>query len=220
MTRPLISCPTLPFQPTAFRHPFQKCIYLILAPLLPSFLPSFLPTYLLSGHFFQLVSRSSRTLSRANAAVASSRCRHRGYRTTVSYSAGERSIPSRSVLFQELSVSIQRQTNFPMTQRQSRWPIPFNMDQPRFFSKFYLKTLLLPRFCLIPDRNRGGTWTITWPCFTINSLFLSDTRLRYVDTDDTIGNTNWVLGDLRSLHRCVPALRRTGIIFLFYPPLQ
>ncbi|XP_024887447.1 monocarboxylate transporter 4-like [Temnothorax curvispinosus] len=44
------------------------------------------------------------------------------------------------------------------------------------------------------------------------SSYHGDTRLRYVDADDTIGgNTNWVLGDLRSLHRCVPAFRRTGI---------
>lgn len=44
-----------------------------------------------------------------------------------------------------------------------------------------------------------------------NLLFLSDTRLRYIDGDESMGaNTNWVLGDLRSLHRCVPALRRTG----------
>ncbi|XP_051162314.1 monocarboxylate transporter 10 [Leptopilina boulardi] len=40
-----------------------------------------------------------------------------------------------------------------------------------------------------------------------------DPRPRYnVDSEDSVGgNTNWVLGDLRSLHRCVPALRRTGI---------
>ncbi|XP_029176293.1 monocarboxylate transporter 4-like isoform X2 [Nylanderia fulva] len=43
------------------------------------------------------------------------------------------------------------------------------------------------------------------------SSYHGDTRLRYIDGDETIGNTNWVLGDLRSLHRCVPALRRTGI---------
>ena len=42
-------------------------------------------------------------------------------------------------------------------------------------------------------------------------LFL-DPRPRYnIDTEESVaGNTNWVLGDLRSLHRCVPALRRTG----------
>ncbi|XP_036139355.1 monocarboxylate transporter 4 isoform X2 [Monomorium pharaonis] len=32
-----------------------------------------------------------------------------------------------------------------------------------------------------------------------------------MDVDDTIGGSNWAMGDLRSLHRCVPALRRTGI---------
>ncbi|KAK0179906.1 hypothetical protein PV327_005610 [Microctonus hyperodae] len=37
-------------------------------------------------------------------------------------------------------------------------------------------------------------------------------RLRCLDADESLGdNTNWVLGDLRTLHRCVPALRRTGI---------
>ncbi|KAL6448135.1 hypothetical protein ACFW04_000270 [Cataglyphis niger] len=42
------------------------------------------------------------------------------------------------------------------------------------------------------------------------SSYHGDTRLRYVDGDESMGaNTNWVLGDLRSLHRCVPALRRT-----------
>lgn len=44
------------------------------------------------------------------------------------------------------------------------------------------------------------------------SSYHGDTRLRYVDTDETMGgNTNWVLGDLRNLHRCVPAFRRPGI---------
>ncbi|XP_014468611.1 PREDICTED: monocarboxylate transporter 10 [Dinoponera quadriceps] len=44
------------------------------------------------------------------------------------------------------------------------------------------------------------------------SSYHGDTRLRYMDADESMGgNTNWVLGDLRSLHRCVPALRRTGI---------
>ncbi|XP_050459539.1 monocarboxylate transporter 4-like [Cataglyphis hispanica] len=44
------------------------------------------------------------------------------------------------------------------------------------------------------------------------SSYHGDTRLRYIDGDESMGaNTNWVLGDLRSLHRCVPALRRTGI---------
>ncbi|CAK9809427.1 Monocarboxylate transporter 10 [Anthophora plagiata] len=43
-----------------------------------------------------------------------------------------------------------------------------------------------------------------------------DTRMRYMDMegsvhDGMIGNNNWVLGDLRSLHRCVPAFRRPGI---------
>ncbi|XP_076232664.1 monocarboxylate transporter 10 isoform X2 [Calliopsis andreniformis] len=39
-----------------------------------------------------------------------------------------------------------------------------------------------------------------------------DTRMRYMDPDESIaGNNNWVLGDLRSLHRCVPAFRRPGI---------
>ncbi|XP_017755394.1 PREDICTED: monocarboxylate transporter 10-like [Eufriesea mexicana] len=43
-----------------------------------------------------------------------------------------------------------------------------------------------------------------------------DTRMRYLDTegsihDGTMGNNNWVLGDLRSLHRCVPTFRRPGI---------
>ncbi|XP_033229106.1 monocarboxylate transporter 10-like [Belonocnema kinseyi] len=40
-----------------------------------------------------------------------------------------------------------------------------------------------------------------------------DPRPHYnVDVEESVaGNTNWVLGDLRSLHRCVPALRRTGI---------
>ncbi|KAH0952371.1 hypothetical protein HN011_009330 [Eciton burchellii] len=32
-----------------------------------------------------------------------------------------------------------------------------------------------------------------------------------MDADESMVNTNWMLGDLRSLHRCVPALRRTGI---------
>ncbi|XP_012059826.1 PREDICTED: monocarboxylate transporter 4-like [Atta cephalotes] len=43
------------------------------------------------------------------------------------------------------------------------------------------------------------------------SSYHGDTRLRYMDDETIGGNTNWVLGDLRSLHRCVPALRRTGI---------
>ncbi|KAG7209529.1 hypothetical protein KM043_015611 [Ampulex compressa] len=44
------------------------------------------------------------------------------------------------------------------------------------------------------------------------SSYHGDTRMRYMDADESIaGNTNWALGDLRSLHRCVPALRRTGI---------
>ncbi|KAG5322528.1 MOT10 protein, partial [Pseudoatta argentina] len=43
------------------------------------------------------------------------------------------------------------------------------------------------------------------------SSYHGDTRLRYMDDEIIGGNTNWVLGDLRSLHRCVPALRRTGI---------
>ncbi|XP_012278934.1 monocarboxylate transporter 2 [Orussus abietinus] len=44
------------------------------------------------------------------------------------------------------------------------------------------------------------------------SSYHGDPRVRYVDMDESIaGNTNWVLGDLRSLHRCVPALRRPGI---------
>lgn len=44
------------------------------------------------------------------------------------------------------------------------------------------------------------------------SSYHGDTRLRYADADESIaGNANWVLGDLRSLHRCVPALRRPGI---------
>lgn len=43
-----------------------------------------------------------------------------------------------------------------------------------------------------------------------------DTRMRYMDTegsmhDGMIGNNNWMLGDLRSLHRCVPTFRRPGI---------
>jgi hypothetical protein len=49
-------------------------------------------------------------------------------------------------------------------------------------------------------------------------LLLSDTRLRYMDADESMVNTNWMLGDLRSLHRCVPALRRTGITTYFLPP--
>ncbi|XP_033361148.1 monocarboxylate transporter 10-like [Bombus vosnesenskii] len=48
------------------------------------------------------------------------------------------------------------------------------------------------------------------------SSYHGDTRMRYMDTegslhDGIIGNSNWVLGDLRSLHRCVPAFRRPGI---------
>ncbi|XP_012235173.1 monocarboxylate transporter 11-like [Linepithema humile] len=44
------------------------------------------------------------------------------------------------------------------------------------------------------------------------SSYHGDTRLRYIDGDESFGgNANWVLGDLRSLHRCVPALRRTDI---------
>ncbi|XP_031770982.1 uncharacterized protein LOC116413961, partial [Apis florea] len=40
--------------------------------------------------------------------------------------------------------------------------------------------------------------------------------MRYMDTegsmhDGMMGNNNWVLGDLRSLHRCVPTFRRPGI---------
>ncbi|XP_076673946.1 monocarboxylate transporter 10 [Andrena cerasifolii] len=39
-----------------------------------------------------------------------------------------------------------------------------------------------------------------------------DTRMRYMEPDESIaGNNNWVLGDLRSLHRCVPTFRRPGI---------
>ncbi|XP_031366560.1 monocarboxylate transporter 10-like isoform X2 [Apis dorsata] len=52
-----------------------------------------------------------------------------------------------------------------------------------------------------------------------------DTRMRYMDTegsmhDGMMGNNNWVLGDLRSLHRCVPTFRRPGIDGMrthFYP---
>ncbi|XP_050578340.1 monocarboxylate transporter 10-like [Bombus affinis] len=48
------------------------------------------------------------------------------------------------------------------------------------------------------------------------SSYHGDTRMRYMDAegslhDGMIGNSNWVLGDLRSLHRCVPAFRRPGI---------
>ncbi|XP_025264408.1 monocarboxylate transporter 10 isoform X1 [Camponotus floridanus] len=43
------------------------------------------------------------------------------------------------------------------------------------------------------------------------SSYHGDTRLRYIDGDESMGNTNWVLGDLPTLHRCVPALRRPGI---------
>ncbi|XP_026830936.1 monocarboxylate transporter 4 isoform X2 [Ooceraea biroi] len=32
-----------------------------------------------------------------------------------------------------------------------------------------------------------------------------------MDADESMGNTNWVPGDLHNLHRCVPAFRRTGI---------
>ncbi|XP_046409641.1 monocarboxylate transporter 11-like [Neodiprion virginianus] len=39
-----------------------------------------------------------------------------------------------------------------------------------------------------------------------------DPRLRSADVEESIaGHTNWGLDDLRSLHRCVPALRRPGI---------
>ncbi|RLU14920.1 hypothetical protein DMN91_012807 [Ooceraea biroi] len=43
------------------------------------------------------------------------------------------------------------------------------------------------------------------------SSYHGDTRLRYMDADESMGNTNWVPGDLHNLHRCVPAFRRTGI---------
>ncbi|XP_053987713.1 monocarboxylate transporter 10-like isoform X1 [Hylaeus volcanicus] len=45
------------------------------------------------------------------------------------------------------------------------------------------------------------------------SSYHGDTRMRYMDPEGSIiGNNNWVLGDLRSLHRCVPAtIRRPGI---------
>ncbi|XP_023245123.1 uncharacterized protein LOC106636883 [Copidosoma floridanum] len=47
---------------------------------------------------------------------------------------------------------------------------------------------------------------------TTSSSYHGDPRGRCADLDESaIGNGNWVLGDLRSLHRCVPALRRTGI---------
>ena len=50
---------------------------------------------------------------------------------------------------------------------------------------------------------------------TCDFLFVADTRMRYMDAegsmhDGMMGNNNWVLGDLRSLHRCVPAFRRPG----------
>ncbi|XP_058799155.1 monocarboxylate transporter 10 isoform X2 [Phymastichus coffea] len=45
-----------------------------------------------------------------------------------------------------------------------------------------------------------------------SSSYHGDPRVRCTDLEDSaIGNGNWLLGDLRSLHRCVPALRRTGI---------
>ncbi|XP_076627091.1 monocarboxylate transporter 10 [Colletes latitarsis] len=44
------------------------------------------------------------------------------------------------------------------------------------------------------------------------SSYHGDTRMRYMDPEGSlVGNNNWVLGDLRSLHRSVPAFRRPGI---------
>ncbi|XP_011868794.1 PREDICTED: monocarboxylate transporter 4-like [Vollenhovia emeryi] len=54
--------------------------------------------------------------------------------------------------------------------------------------------------------GQNGTYT------PHRSSYHGDTRLRYVDADETLGgNTTWVPSDQRSLHRCVPAFRRTGI---------
>ncbi|KAL2732000.1 monocarboxylate transporter 10-like isoform X1, partial [Vespula squamosa] len=55
-------------------------------------------------------------------------------------------------------------------------------------------------------QQQNGTYT------PHRSSYHGDTRIRYTDTEESLaGNANWVLGDLRTLHRCVPALRRTGI---------
>ncbi|XP_034950849.1 monocarboxylate transporter 4-like [Chelonus insularis] len=61
-----------------------------------------------------------------------------------------------------------------------------------------------PSHCM---EGQNGTYTP----HRCNS-FHGDPRIRCMDMDENLGgNTNWVLGDLRSLHRCVPALRRTGL---------
>ncbi|KYN07524.1 Monocarboxylate transporter 14 [Cyphomyrmex costatus] len=62
-----------------------------------------------------------------------------------------------------------------------------------------------PTHCM---EGQNGTYT---PAPHRGSSYHGDTRLRYMDDETIGGNTNWILGDLRSLHRCVPTLRRTGI---------
>ncbi|KAL0125502.1 hypothetical protein PUN28_004541 [Cardiocondyla obscurior] len=59
-----------------------------------------------------------------------------------------------------------------------------------------------PTHCV---EGQNGTYT------PHRNSYHGDPRLRYVDGDEGVsGHTNWALGDLRSLHRCVPAFRRIG----------
>ncbi|XP_066597732.1 monocarboxylate transporter 4-like [Prorops nasuta] len=60
----------------------------------------------------------------------------------------------------------------------------------------------------------NGTYVPPPPPPLQRSSYHGDSRMRYADMEEnlpTATNSNWVLGDLRSLHRCVPATRRTGI---------
>lgn len=66
--------------------------------------------------------------------------------------------------------------------------------------------------------DEGLEKSLSYYFFILIFFFLfTDTRMRYMDTegsmhDGMIGNNNWMLGDLRSLHRCVPTFRRPGKI--------
>ncbi|KAK0094770.1 hypothetical protein PV326_010046 [Microctonus aethiopoides] len=64
---------------------------------------------------------------------------------------------------------------------------------------------------MVKGGHLGGK-NIHWQIEEIRNSDTKNPRLRCLDVDESLGdNTNWVLGDLRTLHRCVPALRRTGI---------
>lgn len=136
----MTSCPTLPFSTYHLRHPFQKCIYLPLAPPLPSFLPSFLPT------FFQVVSFSCFLAHLAPCLMQTPPLPAAGVVIAVTEQPSlipledVRYLRVASYYFETLVFQFNIRTNFPTTE-------PSNMGRRQFVSMFYLKALLLPRSC-------------------------------------------------------------------------